>query len=477
MTWFVHLISPRLLIYPLRTPSIVYGFFKRAHANWCFRGFDSGEGAWETATTSKEGSRRANYPIPIRGGSKLNLFFHCICFAQYSQQKCPSHLPFEPGSATTFWEMGPSHLPFSSWDQHLLRLYSMVLRTCRFQLKAPSKPSGLHHYFIRVSSPSSFNIFILRQTSVYQRPVSSSAKCLVLSKWPSAATIRISEISFAPSLSAQSPHHQKNSESILRRNSQTTSRFLLRLLCYAQVSVFARVCLILRRCLDVCCFHLHLWHPVSLLLASAWKRPPLLSRPLWHLYPRPLRKRQLGCRHCGARPLGPVALEALHQNQARKLSETSRLLSSQKQTFSQIPSPWLWALGLAVSQLWTLNVPMTALLKNSLLLSDTKLGPDITSPLITLLGSLSTALSPTFADANTLISAIPPAVLPLRTEFGRIIRITRRGTLAGTAKVTTYSTMAPTIVIFSGSALTNRPVFLVRKSLTGNTPRSTIVFR
>jgi hypothetical protein len=32
-------------------------------------GFDSGEGAWEMATTSKEGSRRANYPISIRGGS------------------------------------------------------------------------------------------------------------------------------------------------------------------------------------------------------------------------------------------------------------------------------------------------------------------------------------------------------------------------------------------------------------------------
>ena len=32
-------------------------------------GFDSGEGAWETATTSKEGSRHENYPIPIRGGS------------------------------------------------------------------------------------------------------------------------------------------------------------------------------------------------------------------------------------------------------------------------------------------------------------------------------------------------------------------------------------------------------------------------
>jgi len=32
-------------------------------------GFDSGEGAREMATTSKEGSRRANYPISIRGDS------------------------------------------------------------------------------------------------------------------------------------------------------------------------------------------------------------------------------------------------------------------------------------------------------------------------------------------------------------------------------------------------------------------------
>ena len=31
--------------------------------------FDSGEGALETATTSKEGSRRANYPLSVRGGS------------------------------------------------------------------------------------------------------------------------------------------------------------------------------------------------------------------------------------------------------------------------------------------------------------------------------------------------------------------------------------------------------------------------
>jgi hypothetical protein len=32
-------------------------------------GFDFGEGAWETATTSKEGSRRANYPILTQRGS------------------------------------------------------------------------------------------------------------------------------------------------------------------------------------------------------------------------------------------------------------------------------------------------------------------------------------------------------------------------------------------------------------------------
>ena len=31
--------------------------------------FDSGEGALKTATTSKEGSRRANYPLSERGGS------------------------------------------------------------------------------------------------------------------------------------------------------------------------------------------------------------------------------------------------------------------------------------------------------------------------------------------------------------------------------------------------------------------------
>jgi len=35
-------------------------------------GFDSGEEALETATTSKEGSRRANYPMAIRRGSDKN---------------------------------------------------------------------------------------------------------------------------------------------------------------------------------------------------------------------------------------------------------------------------------------------------------------------------------------------------------------------------------------------------------------------
>jgi len=32
-------------------------------------GFDSGEGAWETAPGPMGHSRRANYPIPTRGGS------------------------------------------------------------------------------------------------------------------------------------------------------------------------------------------------------------------------------------------------------------------------------------------------------------------------------------------------------------------------------------------------------------------------
>ena len=39
-------------------------------------GFYSGEGAWETATTSKEGSRRVNYPILTqRGSDKKSKYF------------------------------------------------------------------------------------------------------------------------------------------------------------------------------------------------------------------------------------------------------------------------------------------------------------------------------------------------------------------------------------------------------------------
>lgn len=42
-------------------------------------GFDSGEGAWETATTSKDGSRRANYPILIsKGGSDEKYLLYTI---------------------------------------------------------------------------------------------------------------------------------------------------------------------------------------------------------------------------------------------------------------------------------------------------------------------------------------------------------------------------------------------------------------
>ena len=42
-------------------------------------GFDSGEGARETATTSKEGSRRANYPILTQGGSDKKYQYEALC--------------------------------------------------------------------------------------------------------------------------------------------------------------------------------------------------------------------------------------------------------------------------------------------------------------------------------------------------------------------------------------------------------------
>jgi hypothetical protein len=52
-------------------------------------GFDSGEGAWETATTSKEGSRRANYPFSVRGGSdeKYQAEAHWVSALEWEQSK------------------------------------------------------------------------------------------------------------------------------------------------------------------------------------------------------------------------------------------------------------------------------------------------------------------------------------------------------------------------------------------------------
>ena len=41
-------------------------------------GFYSGEAAWETATTSKEGSRRANYPILTQGDSDKKYQFQIV---------------------------------------------------------------------------------------------------------------------------------------------------------------------------------------------------------------------------------------------------------------------------------------------------------------------------------------------------------------------------------------------------------------
>ena len=45
-------------------------------------GFDPGEGALETATTSKEGSRRANYPIQTMGGGDEEYRMTKIYFSQ-----------------------------------------------------------------------------------------------------------------------------------------------------------------------------------------------------------------------------------------------------------------------------------------------------------------------------------------------------------------------------------------------------------
>ena len=40
-------------------------------------GFDSGEGAWETATISKESSRRANYSITVNAKHVKNMLKTC----------------------------------------------------------------------------------------------------------------------------------------------------------------------------------------------------------------------------------------------------------------------------------------------------------------------------------------------------------------------------------------------------------------
>ena len=59
-------VSFRFLTYQLST--VMYWITVALTGNGVL-GYDSGEGARETATTSKEGSRRANYPITTRGGS------------------------------------------------------------------------------------------------------------------------------------------------------------------------------------------------------------------------------------------------------------------------------------------------------------------------------------------------------------------------------------------------------------------------
>ena len=49
-------------------------------------GFDSGEGARETATTSKEGSRRANYPILTQGGSDNKYQYEALRLCNWNEK-------------------------------------------------------------------------------------------------------------------------------------------------------------------------------------------------------------------------------------------------------------------------------------------------------------------------------------------------------------------------------------------------------
>ena len=53
-------------------------------------GFDSGEGAWETATTSKEGSRRVNYPILTQGGSDKKYQYEAILSCNWNEHNSNS---------------------------------------------------------------------------------------------------------------------------------------------------------------------------------------------------------------------------------------------------------------------------------------------------------------------------------------------------------------------------------------------------
>ena len=48
-------------------------------------GFDSGEGAQEMATTSKEGSRRANYPILTQRGSDKEYQYRAMLSCNWNE--------------------------------------------------------------------------------------------------------------------------------------------------------------------------------------------------------------------------------------------------------------------------------------------------------------------------------------------------------------------------------------------------------
>lgn len=74
---------------PYQLSMVVYWTTMAVTGNEEF-GFDFGEGAWEMATTSKEGSRRVNYPILTQGGSDNKSQYEAFWFCNWIENNVQS---------------------------------------------------------------------------------------------------------------------------------------------------------------------------------------------------------------------------------------------------------------------------------------------------------------------------------------------------------------------------------------------------